>query len=137
MESEKITACRVAMELIYAAWRSIPWDTVSPMRRMKIYDEYTSKIKSSACALSLAVFVERLCAKMGIRSIDDTSIAPIVAENSEAVLDALRNETQFVVLLMRERIEAKQDAFAATKLVEGDQVEEEHQEEKEENTDGD
>lgn len=75
---------------------------------MKIYDEYTSKIKSASSMNSLKRFVERLCAKMGIRSISDTALTAILTEEREDVLSALREETQYVVLLMREVVEKKQ-----------------------------
>jgi len=75
---------------------------------MKIYDEFTSKIKSAAATNSLKRFTERLCAKMQIRSISDMSLAKILTEDREDVLIALREETQYVVLIMREVIEKKQ-----------------------------
>lgn len=98
-----------ARNLIYAVWRAIPWDTISPMRRIGIYEEFTSKIKSSSGQVNLAKFVERLCAKMGIRNVGDTAIVKIIAENDEKVLDALRSETIYVVAMMREVIEEKQE----------------------------
>lgn len=75
---------------------------------MKIYDEFTSHIKSAACTETLRKFTERLCTKIGIRSIADTlSVREILEENDETVLDALREETQYVVLMMRTIIEEK------------------------------
>jgi len=77
---------------------------------MKIYDEFTSKIKSAASTNSLAKFVERLCAKLGIRSIgSDAGVRELLAHNDHAILSLFRDETQFIVLLMREVIEAKKE----------------------------
>lgn len=77
---------------------------------MKIYDEFTGKVKSSASTNSLAKFVERLCAKMGIRSITgDQATRNLLTQNDQDVITILREETQFVILLMREIIEGKKE----------------------------
>lgn len=77
---------------------------------MKIYDEYTSKVKSSAMTNTLAKFVDRLCSKMGIRSVsEDITVRSMLAANDPEILSLLREETQFIVLLMREIVESKKE----------------------------
>lgn len=75
---------------------------------MKIYDEYLSKIRSAACTDTLRHFAERLCGRMGVRSIAVSQGATeILARNNPEILEVLRDETQYVILLMREIIEQK------------------------------
>lgn len=106
-----------ARDLIYLIWRAISWDNISSSRRMKIYDEFTSKIKSAASTNSIAKFTERLCAKLGIRSISgDIGVRSLLEKNDPEVLALLRDETQFVVLLMREIIEAKKEEYSDDKI---------------------
>lgn len=77
---------------------------------MRIYDEYTSKIRSASHTNSLKKFTEKLCAKMGVVGIggkaeDRRKVLGIIKANDLEVLEILREETQLVVLMMREVIE--------------------------------
>jgi predicted membrane chloride channel (bestrophin family) len=77
---------------------------------MKIYDEYVSKIKSASCTDTLRHFAERLCVKMGVRSLGNSQkIQEILEANNVEVLEALRDDTQYAVLLMREIVEQKKE----------------------------
>lgn len=77
---------------------------------MKIYDEFSSKVKSSASCESLSKFLDRICNKMEVRSIpEDPSIRNLIRSNDQEVLSVLREETQFCVLLMREIIEGNKE----------------------------
>lgn len=81
---------------------------------MKIYEEYTSKIKSASHTDTLSHFAQKLCAKMGViafggRKEDRPRLLRILQENDVEVLDLLRNDTQLVVCKMRERIDEGKD----------------------------
>ena len=81
---------------------------------MKIYDEFTSKIKSCSRVNTLSKFVEKLCAKMGCTGIhgnkdERKKVLFVIKQNNVYILSLLRKETQFVVLLMRELIEEKKE----------------------------
>lgn len=107
-----------ACELISHIWKSINWDNVSASRRMGIYDEYTSKVKSASCNSSLSLFSERLSNKMGIRCMKySQKILDIIQENSQEVLRLLREETQLIILLMRERIEKQKEEAKNIKVI--------------------
>jgi len=96
--------------VIEAVWKSIDWDKVSSRRRMKIYEEYQNKIKSASQVGKVSHFLEKLCSKMDC-TLSDTNSANVLEiirniEKEELDLEFLntcRNETQLLVLLMRER----------------------------------
>lgn len=97
-----------ARDIILAVWTKIDWDNVSPSRRMKIYDELSSKIRSAALTSDLHKFLSRLCDKMGVRSISDPRVLKIFeCINHAEMLKILREETSFVILMLRETQEAK------------------------------
>ena len=82
---------------------------------MRIYDEFTSKVRSASHTNSLSTFTEKLSAKMGIISIggkkeDRANITKIIKGNDDAILNLLRNETQLIILMMRELIETKRES---------------------------
>lgn len=111
MECEKITEKlrEDAVSLISCCWRGIDWDNVSTRRRMKIYEEFASKIKSASATGTLSHFLEKLCQKMdaNISGTDAPKVLEIVrgieSEDLDLeILDVLRSETELCVLLMRE-----------------------------------
>lgn len=75
---------------------------------MGIYDEFLAKVKSSANTPSLSKFVEALCRKMGVVAMKfDATITNYVKANDPEILTALRDETQLIIMLMREHIQEK------------------------------
>lgn len=109
---------QIATLILSAIWSAIDWETVSPSRRMNIYKEFASKVKSAAASQSLSVFFERLLQKMGIGGISqfqNDTIASILKANNPEVLQAFREETQFLVILLRQQNEEKNDKRKAKK----------------------
>jgi len=81
---------------------------------MKIYDEYTSKIRSAANTSDLRRFTDKLAAKMSIRALNySQEMMEIVKENDPEMLKILRDETQYIVMLMRAIIEEKKAQYSA------------------------
>lgn len=95
-------------DLILAVWREIEWDKVSPMRRMKIYDELASKVKSAAMTNTLESFIESLARKMGARTVSPFGLLETIsAADKDAVLALLRDQTQIIIVMVRENQELK------------------------------
>jgi len=98
-----------AVMIITSIWRGIDWDSVSSRRRMKIYEEYENKIKSASMTGKISVFLNKLCEKMdsNISGADAPKVLKVI-RNIEAqgldleLLDILRSESAYIVLLMRE-----------------------------------
>lgn len=98
----------IAVELIQAVWRSINWENISIKRRMNIYDELTSKIKSAAMTNDLNKFLEKFMLKWGIRSLNDKNILKMLTEyNNSILISVLREDTIVIVLMLREKQELK------------------------------
>jgi hypothetical protein len=99
-----------ALRLVMSVWKCINWDNISPSRRMRIYDELTSKIKSAALTSSLSSMAARLQEKWGVRCVKDDSILDIIdGDDSGKVLNVLREETQIIVLMLRVAIEKERE----------------------------
>ncbi len=111
-----------AVNLISAVWHGINWDNIGSRRRMKIYDEFANKIKSASATGKTSQFLEKLCEKMDSSIIvADAGKVLEVIRGIEAqdldleILDALRSETELIVLLMREaNNELKENSKQAT-----------------------
>jgi hypothetical protein len=111
MECEQIkTKLRQdAVSLISCCWRGIDWENVGARRRMKIYEEFAAKIKSATATGTLSHFLEKLCQKMdaNISGADAPTVLKIIRDVETddldlEILDILRSDTEYIVLLMRE-----------------------------------
>lgn len=99
-----------AVTLTNCVWHGINFDNVGSRRRMRIYDEFTNKIRSAAHAGRISKFYDRLCRSMdssppeiwggqALKAIRD------IEENKHDldILELIISETQYIVLLMREQ----------------------------------
>ena len=92
------------VSILINVWDNIDWDKVDSHRRKRIYDEFCSKIRSSALTGNMRAFIESLCSKMGVRSLSDTQILNLLKDGDEYdMLRILRDETQYLILLLREK----------------------------------
>jgi len=99
-----------AVTLINSVWHGINFDNVGSRRRMRIYEEFTNKIRSAAHAGRISKFYDRLC-----RSMDSSPPQMRGSEALEAIkdieekkhdldiLELIISETQYIVLLMRDQ----------------------------------
>jgi hypothetical protein len=112
MEKEKLR--EQARDLVLAVWRAMDWDKVPPSRRMSIYDELASKVRSAALTSDLGRFLAALCDKLGVRVPgDDARVLAIMREaDGQALLQVLRDETTLIILMLREVQEARREAYA-------------------------
>jgi hypothetical protein len=103
-----------ALNVVEAVWHGINWEAVAARRRMKIYDEYAAKIRSSAHTGRFTHFFGNLCRKMESsptgKWADQARTAIERIEKYQLDLDALELiivENQYLVLLLRERNETR------------------------------
>lgn len=92
------------VELIEIVWNNIDWDTVAGKRRMQIYDELTSKIKSACMTSDLKTFLVKICNKFGIRSISngyDKVYKIVNSEYKSEILKTLRDKTPYLITCFR------------------------------------
>jgi GH43 family beta-xylosidase len=103
-----------ALNVVEAVWHGINWESVASRRRMKIYDEYAAKIRSSAHTGRFTHFFGNLCRKMESsptgKWAEQARIAIERIEKYQLDLDVLEliiAENQYLVLLLRERNETR------------------------------
>lgn len=103
-----------ALNVVEAIWHGINWESVATRRRMKIYDEYAAKIRSSAHTGRFTHFFGNLCRKMESsptgKWAEQARIAIERIEKYQLDLDVLEliiAENQYLVLLLRERNETR------------------------------
>lgn len=98
-----------AVSLVSVVWHGINFNNINSRRRMKIYEEYENKIKSASMTGKISIFLNKLCEKMD-SNISDAD-APKVLEVIRGIeaqdldlelLDILRSESAYIILLMRE-----------------------------------
>lgn len=111
-----------ALDVIEAVWHGINWDSVGSRRRMKIYDEYAAKIRSAAHTGGFTHFYDNLCRKMEAAPYDAWAtqargaMQRIEKHNLDLdVLELIIAESQYLVLLLRERNEIRKAAKEAEK----------------------
>lgn len=111
-----------ALAVIEGVWHGIDWKTVGGRRRMKIYDEYTAKIRSAAHTGRFTTFYGNLCRKMESSPHGKwaaqarTAIQQIESHALDLdVLELIIDENQYLVLLLREKNEARKAAREAEK----------------------
>ncbi|WP_415347976.1 hypothetical protein [Clostridium perfringens] len=110
----------MALATISDIWSQIDWDKVDGKRAMGIWDEFISKIKASSMTTnSYEKFVEKLCRKMEVRSLRFKNIEEISNQDEnfkKAILRALREETQTIVLRLRINNQVKKEMAQQEKL---------------------
>lgn len=101
-----------AVQVIESIWHGIVWDRVSSRRRMKIYDEYASKIRSAAHTGRFTHFYVNLCRKMDSSPYGEwaeqarTAIERIEKHNLDLdVLELIIAEYQYLILILRQKNE--------------------------------
>lgn len=105
---DKLRWHRLCLDLVLPVWNAIEWDKVAPQRRMKIYEELSSKIKSSATTSSVTKFIEKLCVKFDVRSITSARMIQIIEDHdNKKILKTFREDTQIIILLLREKVEER------------------------------
>jgi hypothetical protein len=97
-----------ARDIVLAIWNCIDWDGVGASRRMNIYNELASKIRSAALTDTLEHFFENLCRKMGVKSVSNESILQTITKaDARSLLRLYREETQIIILMLRTHQEIK------------------------------
>lgn len=97
----------IIVDMIYQIWVKINFADMQKSRLMRIYDEISSKIKYAACTQKISQFMSKLAQKMGIRSfsLSQELIDQLKEFNDNEILRKIRTETQYIVVLLRLKIE--------------------------------
>lgn len=105
-----------AAELLEIIWRGIPADYKSRYRR-SIWQQFEDNIRSVACSTSqMGEFISKLCFKLSAsigRNSKDRTVANAVLQKADAgaMLKLLREETTFLVLIVRVANQERREAW--------------------------
>ena len=107
----------IADNLLWPIWRGIP-DGYKMRYARSIWQQFEDNLRSSAYTSSLSKFLETVCVRLGV----DLSAkelmnvrAVIESQSDQDVLRKLRNETTYLVLLVRLRNEERKVQIEAAK----------------------
>jgi hypothetical protein len=88
-------------DVLFLLWNEIPSD-VRSSRKQTIYDEFYSALNICAMAGDIAGYLEKFCAKFGIRGITNSKVLDLLSKFSDAeFLQAIRKEPQYLFLMFK------------------------------------
>lgn len=96
-----------AVAILRAIWRAIDFATMPPSRRMGIYDEFASRVRSAAMCRDdqgLGGFLQRVCDRLGITQLNlhEPPLVHLVADpRVPEFLRLFREETLYLMALLR------------------------------------
>lgn len=105
------------LTILETVWKSIDFEGMHGMRRMRIWDEFSSKVLAATGVRTRFQFLNELCHAFNIRSLNSEAVSDMLQrfENDE-LLSVLRDELQFLILLLRRKRElAKQEKTVSGK----------------------
>ena len=99
------------LSVLEAAWCVIDFEGMGAGRKMKIWDEFSSKVLAATGVRTRFQFVNELCHAFNIRSLRDLGVTDILQRfGDDEFLQTIRDELQFLILLLRKkRKDAKED----------------------------
>lgn len=95
---------KAILEILESVWTQIDFENMSNSRKMRIWDEFSSKILAATRVRTKEQFLNVLCQSFGIRAFRNTNILEDFQSFGDIeFLDTIREELQFLVLLIRKR----------------------------------
>lgn len=90
------------LKIIFNVYKNIDFNSMSKSRLLGIWDEFASKLIVSTSCRSKYEFLNNLCAMFDIRSLTDDYIVEMIdLFDDEEFLSTIRNEHQYLVLMLR------------------------------------
>ncbi len=104
------------LEILESVWTQIDFENMSSSRMMRIWDEFSSKILASTRVRTKEQFLNLICQSFGIRAIRNTDIVGVIQKFGDVeFLDTIREELQFLVLLIRKHRAEKKAGITENK----------------------
>jgi len=125
---------RVAILMILERiWKSIDFEPMRAMRKLKIWDEFSSKLLAATRIKTRFQFINELCRFFNIKALNDDKISDILQRFSDdEFLNIIREEQQFLVLLLRNKRAKEKDTYKRKKQENEDSMLEDLPEERKE-----
>ncbi len=97
---------KAILTILESVWKQIDFEGMGPMRRMKIWDEFSSKVLSATGVRTRFQFLNELCHSFNIRSLNNDAVSDLIQRfQDDELLSVVRGELQFLVLLLRQKRE--------------------------------
>jgi hypothetical protein len=84
---------------------------------MRVYSELSGKIKYAAATGTIEEFLSRLARRFGVRDLTNKHkiLEHLDNVNNKELLRYIRNNTEFIIILVREHVETKKQAYEKKK----------------------
>ena len=104
------------VDVLDSVWHHIDFEGMDNSRKMKIWDEFSSKVLTATGVPNRVQFLNRLCHAFDIRSLSDVEVADILEKfTDDEFLQMIRDELQYLILLLRRRRQEAKEIFEAGK----------------------
>lgn len=96
-----------ALLILEEIWRKINFEDIKPSRRMKIWDEFATKMLAATRVRTRFEFLTEFTRSFNIKSLSGTNTADLIQRFSDdEFLTLLRDEQAFLILLLRNKRDA-------------------------------
>lgn len=101
-----------ALWILEEIWRKINFEDMSSSRRMRIWDEFSTKMLAATRVRTRLQFLNEFARSFNVKSLSNPNISDLIQRFSdEELLTLLREEQQFLILLLRNKREAAKERF--------------------------
>jgi CRISPR/Cas system CSM-associated protein Csm3 (group 7 of RAMP superfamily) len=88
-------------------WKKINFEDMVPTRRMKIWDEFATKMLAATRVRTRFQFLNEFAKSFNIKALSDPNISDLIQRfSNNELLTLLRDEQQFLILLLRNKRDA-------------------------------
>lgn len=96
-----------ALWILEEVWKKINFEDMAPTRRMKIWDEFSTKMLAATRVRTRFQFLNEFSRSFNIKALSDPNISDLIQRFSDdEFLTLLRDEQQFLILLLRNKRDA-------------------------------
>ena len=113
---------RMAVLTVFeSVWSEIDFENMRPMRRMKIWDEFSAKVLAATHIRTRYQFLNELCRSFGVQSLNKPIVWQVIEVfNDDELLNLIRDELQYLILLMRDKNQQKIKLHESFSLEQGE-----------------
>lgn len=101
-----------ALWILEEIWRKINFQDMAASRRMRIWDEFSTKMLAATRVRTRFQFLNEFARSFNVKALSDPNISDLIQRFSDdEFLTLLRDEQQFLILLLRNKREALKEQF--------------------------
>lgn len=101
-----------ALWILEEIWRKIDFENMSASRRMRIWDEFSTKMLAATRVKTRFQFLNEFGRSFDVKSLSNPNIADLIQRFSDdEFLTLLRDEQQFLILLLRNKRDLSREKY--------------------------